>query len=268
MNLLKKALSMNSNSQQLDMGGMVGGILCVWGSPSSGKSILSAKVAKYLADRRKDTILVLCDTSAPMLPCLLPPQELDVEKSMGAILSAPHVEPNLVENHMMTLKNNPHLSIIGMLKGENEYTYAPYSRVQAEELLDCLREIAPYVIVDCSSYIANDVLSAVSLMDCDSVIRLVNCDLKSISYLSSQLPLLENSGFDMEKQYKVAGNVKPQQGTNQMVGALGSLSFQIPYSEEVEQQYLSGSLLSELTLKGSRGFRNEVKKIVNEVFDL
>lgn len=146
-------------------------------------------------------------------PCLLAPQDLDVEKSMGAILSATHVTPPLVEHNMMTLKNNPHLSIIGMLKGENEYTYASYTRVQAEEMLDCLREIAPFVIVDCSSYIANDVLSAVSLMDCDSVIRLVNCDLKSISYLSSQLPLLQNSGFQIEKQYKVAGNVKPNQVT-------------------------------------------------------
>lgn len=146
-------------------------------------------------------------------PCLLAPQDLDVEKSMGAILSATHVTPPLVEHNMMTLKNNPHLSIIGMLKGENEYTYASYTRVQAEEMLDCLQEIAPFVIVDCSSYIGNDVLSAVSLMDCDSVIRLVNCDLKSISYLSSQLPLLQNSGFQIEKQYKVAGNVKPNQVT-------------------------------------------------------
>lgn len=60
-----------------------------------------------------------------------------------------------------------------MLKGENEFTYAPYTRVQAEEMLDSLKEIAPFVIVDCSSYIANDVLSAVSiaLSDCDSVSR-------------------------------------------------------------------------------------------------
>ncbi len=271
MNILKNSIFSRFTSderEELDDDGLVGGILCVWGSPNSGKSIVAAKIAKYLADRRRDTVLLLCDTAAPMLPCLLAPQELDVEKSLGAILSATHVTPPLVEHNMMTLKNNPHLSIIGMLKGENEFTYPPYTRVQAEELLDCLRDIAPFVIVDCSSYIANDVLSAVSLMDCDSAIRIVNCDLKSISYLSSQLPLLQNSGFQMEKQYKVAGNVKPNHGTNQMAGALGSLSFQIPYSEEVEEQYLSGSLLSELNLKSSRGFRAEIKKIVNEVFDL
>ena len=37
-----------------------------------------------------------------------------------------------------------YLTMLGMLKGENEYTYPPYNEVQARELIDCLREIAPY----------------------------------------------------------------------------------------------------------------------------
>lgn len=60
--------------------------------------------------------------------------------------------------------------------------YPPYNEVQARELIDCLREIAPYVVIDCGSYIANDILSAVALMEADSVLRLANADLKSISY--------------------------------------------------------------------------------------
>ena len=243
-----------------------GGVLCVWGSPSSGKSTVAVKLAKHLADRKKNVVLLMCDATAPMLPCILPPNELEVEKSLGSILAATHVSESLVKYNMVTLKKNSYLTMIGMLKGENEYTYAPYTRVQAEELLDCLKEIAPFIIIDCSSYIANDILSAVSLMECDSILRLVNCDLKSISYLSSQLPLLQNSGFDIEKQYKVASNVKPNHGVEQMAGSLGSLAFKIPNSAEVEEQYLSGNLLAELTMKNSREFREEIKKISKEVF--
>lgn len=54
-----------------------------------------------------------------------------------------------------------YLSILGLVKGESEYTYPPYSDVQARELIDGLRNIAPYVVIDCGSYIANDILSAV-----------------------------------------------------------------------------------------------------------
>lgn len=71
-------------------------------------------------------------------------------------------------------------------------------------------------MIDCGSYIANDILSAVALMEADSVLRLANADLKSISYLSSQLPLLKDAKWDTDKQYKIAANVKPQQAGSRL----------------------------------------------------
>ena len=46
------------------------GILAVWGSPGSGKTTVAVKIAKYLADRKKNVVLLLCDMTAPMLPCI------------------------------------------------------------------------------------------------------------------------------------------------------------------------------------------------------
>ena len=98
------------------------------------------------------------------------------------------------------------------------------------------------------------------------MLRLANCDLKSISYLSSQLQLLQNSKYDMDKQYKVASNVKSNHDIDHLAGALGAVSFKLPYSEEVEEQYLAGNLLANLTLKNSREFRKGIEKIAKEVF--
>lgn len=243
-----------------------GGVLAVWGSPGSGKSTLSARLAKYLADRKKNVVLVLCDMTAPMLPCICPPTELEYENSLGSILAATHVTESLVKYNMITHKKMSYLTMIGMLKGENEYTYAAYSKIQAQELIESLRKIAPFVIIDCGSYIANDILSAVALLEADSVLRLANCDLKSISYLSSQLQLLQNSQWDMDKQYKVVSNIKPNHGIEHMGGALGNVTFKLPYSQELEEQYLAGNLFDDLTLKDSRAFRKEVEKIAKEVF--
>ena len=94
--------------------------------------------------------------------------------------------------------------MLGLRKKENEYTYAPCTKQQAEELIRGLREIVPYVVIDCSSYIANDILSAVALMEADSVLQLASCDLKSVGYLSSQLPLLGELKWDKDKQYRVS----------------------------------------------------------------
>lgn len=268
MNFMKNSIfSREQKAEPIKEEVLHGGVLSVWGSPSSGKSTVAVKLAKYLADKKKNVVLVLCDMTAPMLPCICPPSDLECQKSLGSILSATHVTEPLVKYNMITHKKMSYLTIIGMLKGENEYTYAAYSKVQAQELIESLRKIAPFVIIDCGSYIANDILSAVALLESDSVLRLANCDLKSISYLSSQLQLLQNSNWDMEKQYKVASNIKASHGIEHMAGAMGSLSFKIPHSDEVEQQYLEGNLFADLSLKDSREFRREIEKIVREVFE-
>ena len=243
-----------------------GGVLAVWGSPGSGKTTVAVRLAKYLADKRRNVILLLCDMTAPMLPCICPAADLECERSLGSVLAAAHVSENLVKNNLVTHKRLGYLTMLGMLKGENEYTYPPYNEVQARELIDCLREIAPYVVIDCGSYIANDILSAVALMEADSVLRLANADLKSISYLSSQLPLLRDAKWDTDKQYKTASNVKPQQAGDHMSQALGTVAFTLPHSAELEGQYLAGNLLADLSMKDSRVFRKEIEKIAREVF--
>ncbi|MEG0825555.1 MAG: ParA family protein [Oscillospiraceae bacterium] len=243
-----------------------GGTLAVWGSPGSGKTVTAVKLAQHLASKKQNVVLVLCDMTAPMLPCICPPSELDCEKSLGSILAAAHVSEPLIKHNLITLKKQSYLTILGMLKGENEYTYPPYTEVQAQELINCLREIAPFAVIDCGSYIANDILSAVALMEADSVLRLANADLKSVSYLSSQLPLLGDAKWDADKQYKTASNLKPQQAEEHIGQALGSVAFKLPHSQELEEQYLAGNLLADLSLKDSRQFRKEIEKIAKEVF--
>lgn len=243
-----------------------GGILAVWGSPGCGKTVTAVKIAKHLAAQKKNTVLLLCDMTAPMMPCICPPSELEVDKSLGSIFAAQHISTNLIKHNLTTLKRLPHLTMLGLRKKENEYTYAPCTKQQAEELIRRLREIVPYVVIDCSSYIANDILSAVALMEADSVLQLASCDLKSVGYLSSQLPLLGELKWDKDKQYRVASNIKPFQAADRIGQVLGSVVFRLPYSQELEEQYLAGELLADLSMKDSRAFRKEIDRICEEVF--
>lgn len=242
------------------------GLLAVWGSPGSGKTTVAVKLAKYIADQKKNVVLVLCDMVTPMLSCIFPASELECERSLGTILGSTHVTEAILKSNLMTLKKDRFLTVLGMLKGENEYTYPPYAETQAKELLDELRKLAPFVVIDCGSHIAADILSAVTLMEADSVLRLACCDLKSVSYFSSQLKLLKDHKWEADRQYRIASNVKAYEAEDQMAAALGDSVFQLPHSGELASQYLAGNLLKDLVLKDSREFRREIARISKEVF--
>ena len=62
-------------------------ILAVWGSPSSGKTLTSTKLACMLSKRKKDVVLLFCDPFIPAIPVILPCIEAGA-KSLGSVLSA------------------------------------------------------------------------------------------------------------------------------------------------------------------------------------
>lgn len=243
-------------------------VLAVWGSPGSGKTTVAVKLAKYLADRKKDVVLLLADSTTPMIPCICPPGELEGDHSLGSILVANAITETLVKHNCNTHKRMGHLAVIGLQKGENENSYPAVTTELVKKFLDALRDMASFVVIDCSSYIYFDELSAVSILESDAVLRLINCDLKSVSYLSSQQNYLKIGGFDFDKLYKVTSNVKSNEASEHMEQVLGSAVFSIPHSPEVEAQVLAGNLLADLGLKDSRGFRKEIEKISKEVFGI
>ena len=72
MNFKKKSIFHRDEDDDYEQEAQVqsGGILAVWGSPGSGKTVTAVKIAKMLSARKKNVILLLCDMAAPMLPCI------------------------------------------------------------------------------------------------------------------------------------------------------------------------------------------------------
>ena len=66
MNFKKSSIFRRGAEDEPEQEPVSGGILAVWGSPGSGKSITAVKLAKALADRKKNVVLLLCDMTAPM----------------------------------------------------------------------------------------------------------------------------------------------------------------------------------------------------------
>ena len=105
MNFLKGSLfRRNTEPEELEpMEESGGGILAVWGSPGCGKTVTAVKIAKHLAAQKKNTVLLLCDMTAPMMPCICPPSELEVDRSLGSIFAAQHISVNLIKHNLTRL---------------------------------------------------------------------------------------------------------------------------------------------------------------------
>lgn len=88
----------SEESEQQEVQNDSGGMLAVWGSPGSGKTVTAVKIAKMLSAKKKNVILLLCDMTAPMLPCICSPDELECERSLGNILAAARIGENLIKH--------------------------------------------------------------------------------------------------------------------------------------------------------------------------
>ena len=240
-------------------------MLAVWGSPGSGKTVMSLKLAAELAKTKKNVVVVLCDVVSPALPAVLSAKKAP-EVSLGAVLTAPIVTQELVIKNLAVYDKNPYISLLGYKLGENVYTYADYTKERAVDMLVLLRHIADYVIVDCSSVLTDNILSTTALEVADDVLRLCSCDLKAISYYMSYLPLIGDRKFKQDKHIRVLTNTRSYQGGAEYENTFSGVRFRIPYVEEVEEQAATLNLTLPLSAKTGKVFESLTAEIARGVF--
>lgn len=84
MNFMKNSLfQRNLEQEREEEMPEEGGVLAVWGSPSSGKTVVSVKLAEHLAKKKRNVILILADMITPPLPYLCAPSDIEQERSLG-----------------------------------------------------------------------------------------------------------------------------------------------------------------------------------------
>lgn len=240
-------------------------LIAIWGSPGSGKTTLSIKIAKELAEKNKNVIIIQDDVFCPTLPIVLPNIK-EEDKSLGKIFSNPSIDQEIILNNSITVKNYNHIALIGHQKGENPFTYSEYTKERVMDLLILLRHLADYIIVDCSSILTESILTITALELADKVIRLSTADFKGLSYFKSTLPLLMDSKFKIEEHLRVISNTK-EFGANEVINdVLRGSSIFLPNAIEIERQYAEGKLFESLRDKTSLKYKDELNKIMEGVF--
>ena len=219
-------------------------LIAVWGSPDSGKTAFAVKLASAVYERYTSTVMVLsCDDMIPALPCLFPNIKADEMYSLGAPLSQTEITQQAVIDSVVTRKGKINLGYLGYKDGENRYTYPAYSENKARELLEVLKSLADFVVVDCTSSLDN-ILAATAVKEADQVIRLVTPTLRSIVFFSSQLPRYADPVFQCEEHILGLNCTEADcyMPVEEVKSHFKEIAFTLPYCREIRQQSIDGKL--------------------------
>lgn len=235
-------------------------IITVMGSPGSGKTTASLKMALELAAGKKNVILVFCDPFTPVIPYIIPlPEE---QESIGALLTAPVLTQKMILDSCIPVKENPYISLLGYRQGEGLMSYPQVTRERAVDFLVCLRYLADYIIIDCSTVYEADVLSMVAMELADSLIKLGTSSMKGISYFESHRQMLSDSRYHPERQLMFIGNLKEGQEWEAVSEQYGGVDGMLPYVQELERQHDEASLLEPLTGRESAGYMEGIRMLL------
>lgn len=242
-----------------------GKIIAVWGSPNSGKTTFATKLATAIYDNYQATVIVLyTDLETPVLPVIFPNEKSEDVGSVGIPLSKAEIEKDDIIRNLVVTKERQNFGFIGYHTGDNKFTYPKYGRAKAEALLNVLCSLADYVIVDCTSNLENNVLSAVAIELAEQIIRLASPDLKSISFLISQLPVYIDAKYRLPEH--IQGINTPNEDVFMPIEEtkthLKDVRFSVPYSSDIKIQMQKGALLEPTN---DKRFESRIKEIAGKV---
>ncbi len=240
-------------------------IVAVWGSPSSGKTVTSMKLARELSAKKQNVIVIFADMFCPVLSTVMP--SVDVKsRTLGSLLSKPHIKQLDIMQTAIPYPKHEHIAVIGYKNGDNIFTYSEFLAERVVQFFKELREVADAVIIDCSSVLTEDGFTTIALQQADTVLRLCTADLKSYSYFTSHLPLISRAKFKADRHVKALSNVKGGQEVNTFQSVYGDVAYTLPHVREIEPQFYSAGLLDALGGRDAKKYNAEIKKMAREVF--
>lgn len=240
-------------------------LISIWGSSGAGKSTAALALAANLTKDEKNVVVINTDTVTPSLPVFLPELKTSSLHSIGGLYSSLNLTGSNLKDKIHLHPKNERLGFMGMCSGETPLTYKVLTKERLKEMMGLLSNMPlDYVIVDGASFIMGDTLSMFSLEFADSIIRVITPDVKGIEYEKSNMLWLRNS-FLQDNHIKVLSPVKESSPVAEVEQVSGEAKYYLPYSEEVQEAFLSGSLISGMKYTTGILFEETIAKIGEEV---
>lgn len=237
-------------------------MIAVYGNSGSYKTATSISLARAIANKDKyaNIIIVGADSTKPLLP-IAAPFESRFTGSIGKTLSVIDFGEDVIYKNIFMATDR--IGILSYNVRENANTYALVSQDRIDDLYVQLRRMANYVLIDCTSDVTRDKLTAKAIINADEKIELLTCDLNGLIFDGSQEPILQSEQYSLRNCIRLLSlDNRFKQDEAAMQNALGRISGKIPYSSKVAEYLNQGTLLT----KGVDDMN--YKRTINSIADL
>ena len=226
----------------------MGKMIAVWGTPNSGKTTLSMKLAEslYLQEKRRKLMImvVFTDSTTPSVPVIFPNYRDEEIYSIGALLAKTNLTVDDVFSYTTFAHGKDNQGFLGYKGAENIHSHPAYTREKAELMFDILKTNTDYVIVDCMCRPNDSLLTDVALKGADRIIWTEAPDLKSISYTLSQKTILAAQGYMRNDMVSIIHTVSSDfvMPVDAIKACIGHVDYVLPYSSSLALQCVEGTV--------------------------
>lgn len=237
-------------------------IIAVYGSPGSYKTTTALSLARCIASRGSNVVIVGTSTIKPLLPIAVP-FESKFGGSLGKALSAVDFDRDVILKNIFMATDK--IGILSYNIRENSNSYAVVSPDRMDDLFIQLRQqMGAQIIVDCTSDIVNSKLTAKALINATHVVELLTCDTNGLVFDGSQEPILQSEQYNYRDFIRLMSlNSTIKQDEAAMKNALGRISGTIPYCPKAAEYLNQGTLLTKAV--DDRTYNTTIKSLAELV---
>ncbi len=237
-------------------------IICVWGSPGSGKTVCSLALAAVLAEKKKNVIIYNGDKLVPSLKMMCPTVEVDSKNSIGPLLMSGRYDDTLFAQKLVMHPMSEYISFIGMAPTDTYITYGDFDRSFVIQVLNKMAQLSDYVIIDGTSNPLDDGMTLVGLELADHIVRVITPDNKGLLYQDAARSIYRDAKYKFEQHITVLGNVRSISPVSEIMSVSGKYDFVLPYAAEIENKHISGELMKDMKRFVSRQFEKQIREMV------
>lgn len=219
-------------------------MIAVYGNSGSYKTTTTISLARAIAmkDKNADIIIVGADATKPLLP-VIAPFESKFTGSIGKVLSVVDFSENVILKNVYMATDK--IGVLSYNIRENSNTYALVSKNRIDDLYVQLHRLANYIIIDCTSDVSRDLLTAKAIINAEHKIELLTCDLNGLVFDGSQEPILQSEQYGLHNVIRLLSlDSRFKQDKAAMTNALGRISGEIPYCSKAAEYLNQGTLLT------------------------